>query len=100
MTAGEPDIAARRKKKYPNQAIRYFVRNMRIVWMQEIGRSVFTIARHGGLLEGAGANFCLEFLNLIDPDASRSQFATAIREAVELNHFGRGRRPCKSRKHG
>ena len=29
------------------------------------------------MLEGAGANFCLEFLNLIDPDASRSVLALA-----------------------
>jgi hypothetical protein len=100
MTARMAEIAAPAKKKFPNQAMRHFVTHMRIIWTEQIGRDDFTFAQHDGVFEGDATHFCWAFLKLIDPNASRSQFATAMRGAVEINHPGRGRRPRKSQNRG
>jgi hypothetical protein len=74
----------------PNEAMWLWVGNFRDIWTRKLGRR-FTFRQHKGEPTSPAGVVCWEALRLIDPDASRSEFRTAMRQAVELGRPGRGR---------
>jgi hypothetical protein len=73
------------------QATQHFIENMREFWTKQLKRP-FTFDQHMSEPTSEAAVFCWELLRFIDPNAKWSEFSTAMREAVRLDHPGRGRR--------
>jgi hypothetical protein len=76
------------------QATSVFIGSMRVFWTKQLKRP-FTFLQHEGVPVSEAAIFCWELLKFIDPKAEWSEFCTAMRKAVQLDHPGRGR-PRKS----
>jgi hypothetical protein len=78
-------------RRFQNQATWEFISAMREFWVKQLKRP-FTFDQQNGEPVSDAAFFCWELLKFIDPNAKRSEFCTAMREAVQLDHPGRGRR--------
>ena len=64
---------------------------MREFWVKQLKRP-FTFDQQNGEPVSHAAFFCWELLKFIDPKAGWPEFCTAMREAVQQDHPGRGRR--------
>jgi hypothetical protein len=83
-------------RPFQTQATWVFIVEMREFWTNELKRS-FTFDHCKGVPISEAAIFCWELLKFVDPKAECSEFCTAMRKAVQLDHPGRGR-PRKSQK--
>jgi len=85
------DLKPRDKGGRPsNQAMQLFVQELYDIWTNVLHRR-FTFDQHNGKPQSEAARFGWALLILIDLHARRSVFYTAMDNAVNLRHPGRGR---------